>query len=51
MIAGSQKVFASGADAALAQHGMTDAAAELWPRLAACQTPLVAAVSGFALGA
>jgi enoyl-CoA hydratase/carnithine racemase len=51
VIAGSQKVFASGADAAVAQHGMTDPAADLWPRLAAVQTPLVAAVSGFALGA
>jgi enoyl-CoA hydratase/carnithine racemase len=55
VIAGSDKVFAAGADIrAMAERGLTDPAdpsgAEFWRRIAAVQTPLVAAVSGYALG-
>jgi enoyl-CoA hydratase len=55
VIAGSDKVFASGADIrALAARGLgepSDASGvEFWRRIAAAQTPLVAAVSGYALG-
>jgi enoyl-CoA hydratase/carnithine racemase len=55
VIAGSDKVFAAGADIrALAERGLNDPAdpsgAEFWRRLAAVETPLVAAVSGYALG-
>jgi enoyl-CoA hydratase/carnithine racemase len=55
VIAGSDKIFASGADIrALAARGLgepSDASgAEFWRRIAAVQTPLVAAVSGYALG-
>ena len=55
VIAGSDETFASGADiAALRERSFQDSlvhpAAAFWKRLAACRTPLVAAVSGWALG-
>jgi enoyl-CoA hydratase/carnithine racemase len=55
VIAGSDEVFAAGADiAAMAERSfqevLTNPAARFWPRLAAVRTPLVAAVSGYALG-
>ena len=55
VIAGSDKVFAAGADiGAMAERSFAEAlrhpAASFWRRLAAVKTPLVAAVSGFALG-
>jgi enoyl-CoA hydratase/carnithine racemase len=55
VIAGSDEVFAAGADiGALAEREFHESlfhpAAAFWRRLAECRTPLVAAVSGFALG-
>ncbi len=55
VIAGSEQVFAAGADIkALSERSFAEAlshpAASFWRRLAAVKTPLVAAVSGFALG-
>jgi enoyl-CoA hydratase/carnithine racemase len=55
VIAGSEKVFAAGADIrAMAERTLPEAlyhpAAGFWRRLAAVKTPLVAAVSGYALG-
>ena len=55
VIAGSDKVFAAGADIrAMAERGLSEPAdpsgADFWRRIAAVQTPLVAAVSGYALG-
>jgi enoyl-CoA hydratase/carnithine racemase len=55
VIAGSDKIFASGADiralAARALGEPSDASGvEFWRRIAAVRTPLVAAVSGYALG-
>jgi enoyl-CoA hydratase/carnithine racemase len=55
VIAGSDEVFAAGADVkALAERSFAEAlrhpAASFWRRLAAIKTPLVAAVSGYALG-
>ncbi len=55
VIAGSDEVFAAGADIkAMAERSFSDAlsnpAASFWKRLAALKTPLVAAVSGWALG-
>jgi len=55
VIAGSDEVFAAGADIrALRERRFEESlrhpAARFWPRLAACKTPLVAAVSGFAPG-
>ena len=55
VIAGSDKWFAAGADIkAMAtrsfQEVLTSPAARFWPRLAAIRTPMVAAVSGYALG-
>jgi enoyl-CoA hydratase/carnithine racemase len=55
VIAGTDDVFASGADIrALRERTFEESlrhpAASFWRRLAACKTPLVAAVSGFALG-
>jgi enoyl-CoA hydratase/carnithine racemase len=55
VIAGSDEVFAAGADiAAMAERSLdevlTSPVARFWPRLAAMHTPLVAAVSGYALG-
>jgi enoyl-CoA hydratase/carnithine racemase len=55
VIAGSDEVFAAGADiGALAEREFHEAvfhpASSFWGRLAGCRTPLVAAVSGWALG-
>jgi enoyl-CoA hydratase/carnithine racemase len=55
VIAGSDEVFAAGADIkAMAERSFQDVlvspAARFWPRLAALRTPLIAAVSGYALG-
>jgi enoyl-CoA hydratase/carnithine racemase len=55
VIAGSDEVFAAGADiGALAERQFHEAlfhpAATFWRRIAECRTPMVAAVSGFALG-
>jgi len=55
VIAGGDDWFAAGADIkAMAQRTFAEAlnspAARFWPRLAAIRTPLVAAVSGYALG-
>ncbi len=55
VIAGGDDWFAAGADIkAMAQRSfqetLTAPAARFWPRLAALRTPLIAAVSGYALG-
>ena len=55
VIAGGDDWFAAGADIkAMAKRSfaevLTSPAARFWPRLAAIRTPLVAAVSGYALG-
>ena len=55
VIAGSDEVFAAGADIRALrersfQESLRHPAAAFWGRLAACRTPMVAAVSGFALG-
>ena len=55
MIAGSEEVFAAGADIrAMAERTFAEAlyhpAAGFWRRVAAIKTPMVAAVSGYALG-
>jgi enoyl-CoA hydratase/carnithine racemase len=55
VISGSEEVFAAGADIrALAERTLPEAlyhpAAGFWRRLASIKTPLVAAVSGYALG-
>jgi enoyl-CoA hydratase/carnithine racemase len=55
VIAGSEEVFAAGADIkAMAERSFAEAlrhpAAAFWRRLAAIKTPLIAAVSGYALG-
>jgi enoyl-CoA hydratase/carnithine racemase len=55
VLAGSDDYFAAGADIKAMrdrsfQDAMVTATAAFWPRLAATKTPLVAAVSGFALG-
>jgi enoyl-CoA hydratase/carnithine racemase len=55
VIAGGDEWFAAGADIrAMAQRSFAEAltspAARFWPRLAALRTPLIAAVSGYALG-
>jgi len=55
VIAGSDQVFAAGADIkALSERSFADAlshpSASFWRRVGAIKTPLVAAVSGFALG-
>jgi enoyl-CoA hydratase/carnithine racemase len=55
VIAGSDEAFAAGADIrALAEREFQDAlfhpAAAFWRRIAECRTPLIAAVSGWALG-
>ena len=55
VIAGSEKVFAAGADIRAMAARAVDAppdieGADFWTRLAAIETPLVAAVSGYALG-
>jgi enoyl-CoA hydratase/carnithine racemase len=55
VIAGSEKVFAAGADIkAMSERSFAEAlyhpAASFWKRLAMVKTPLLAAVSGWALG-
>jgi len=55
MIAGSTDVFAAGADIkAMSERSFQDvlesSTIAFWNRLAACRTPMIAAVSGFALG-
>ncbi len=55
VIAGSDEVFAAGADiGAIAEREFHEAvfhpAATFWKRVAECRTPLIAAVSGWALG-
>ncbi|HSJ18198.1 MAG TPA: enoyl-CoA hydratase-related protein [Solirubrobacterales bacterium] len=55
VIAGSDEVFASGADIRAMrersfQESLAHPSAGFWRRLAAARTPLVAAVSGYALG-
>jgi enoyl-CoA hydratase/carnithine racemase len=55
VIAGSDEVFAAGADInALRERTFEESlrhpASAFWRRIAACRTPLIAAVSGFALG-
>jgi enoyl-CoA hydratase/carnithine racemase len=55
VIAGSDEVFAAGADIkAMAERSFAEAlrhpAASFWRRVAAIKTPLIAAVSGYALG-
>ncbi len=55
VLAGHEKFFAAGADIKVMAERPLDAApdpesAAFWPRLAAIETPVVAAVSGYALG-
>jgi enoyl-CoA hydratase/carnithine racemase len=55
VIAGGDDYFAAGADIKAMrdrsfQEAMTTPTAGYWPRIAGCSTPMVAAVSGFALG-
>jgi enoyl-CoA hydratase/carnithine racemase len=55
VIAGSDEVFAAGADIkAMSERTLSEAlyhpAASFWKRLAAVKTPMIAAVSGWALG-
>ncbi len=55
VISGSDKVFAAGADIkAMSERSFAEAlrhpAASFWRRLAAIKTPMIAAVSGYALG-
>ena len=55
VIAGGDDYFAAGADiGAMAVRSSEDAivqpTARFWPRMTACRTPLIAAVSGYALG-
>jgi enoyl-CoA hydratase/carnithine racemase len=55
VIAGSEEWFAAGADIKVMakrtfDEVLTSPTARFWPRLAAIRTPLVAAVSGYALG-
>jgi enoyl-CoA hydratase/carnithine racemase len=55
VIAGSDEVFAAGADIkAMSERSFAEAlyhpAAEFWKRIAKVKTPLIAAVSGYALG-
>ncbi len=55
VLAGSDKVFAAGADikamaARSFQEVLNASTMPFWQRVAGCRTPLIAAVSGFALG-
>src|SRR3954449_10793473 len=55
VIAGGDDYFAAGADIkAMRERSFQDAmvtpSADFWPRVARCRTPLIAAVSGYALG-
>ena len=56
VIAGGEECFATGPDLrTMSDPSMQDAIAQaserFWPRMAACRTPLIAAVSGYALDA
>ena len=55
VIAGGDEYFAAGADIKAMrertfQEALTTPSARFWPRVASCRTPLIAAVSGYALG-
>ena len=55
VIAGSDEYFAAGADIKAMrertfQEALVAPTTSFWPRIAACKTPLIAAVSGYALG-
>jgi enoyl-CoA hydratase/carnithine racemase len=55
VIAGSDEWFAAGADIKSMrdrawQDALAQPSSEFWPKLAGCRTPLIAAVSGYALG-
>ena len=55
VVAGSDEWFAAGADikamaARTFQEALVSPAARFWPRLAGLRTPVIAAVSGYALG-
>src|SRR5438874_12277883 len=55
VIAGSEEVFAAGADIGAMvertfQEVLEASTMSLWQRISSCSTPLIAAVSGFALG-
>jgi enoyl-CoA hydratase/carnithine racemase len=55
VVAGSDEVFAAGADIkAMAERSFQEvlnaSTMPFWQRIAACRTPMIAAVSGFALG-
>jgi enoyl-CoA hydratase/carnithine racemase len=55
VIAGGDEYFAAGADIKAMrertfQEALVAPTTSFWPRIAACKTPLVAAVSGYALG-
>ena len=55
VIAGGDEFFAAGADVrAMSERSLQETlvtpSRRFWPRLAGCETPLVAAVSGYALG-
>ena len=55
VIAGSDEYFAAGGDIKMmAERGfqdfVTEAGTSFWRRVASCNTPLIAAVSGYALG-
>jgi enoyl-CoA hydratase/carnithine racemase len=55
VLAGSDEVFASGADIRALrersfQESLVHPSAGFWRRLAGCRTPMIAAVSGYALG-
>lgn len=56
VIAGGDEYFAAGADIKAMrdrsfEESLTAPTAGFWPRMSTCRTPLVAAVSGYALGA
>jgi enoyl-CoA hydratase/carnithine racemase len=51
VIAGTDDYFAAGADMEATSADPNEGALSFWPAMAAIQTPLIAAVSGYALGA
>jgi enoyl-CoA hydratase len=56
VIAGGETYFAAGADVGVmsetsAEPSFVDVSERFWARMGACSTPLIAAVSGYALGA
>jgi enoyl-CoA hydratase len=53
VLTGGDEVFAAGADVALLAEPAPELepSARFWARMSACETPLIAAVAGFALGA